>query len=73
MPGLGIRPSLESYSIGMTACAKGGRWQEALQLLREMKEDDNIKLDVVGTFLLLPPTSSIECCVACVCARMCVC
>ena len=68
MPGLGIRPSLESYSIGMTACAKGGRWQEALQLLREMKDDDNIKLDVVGTFLLLPPTSRIECCVACVCS-----
>lgn len=48
MPGLGIRPSVESYSIGLTACAKGGRWQEALVLLREMEEDDEIKLDVIG-------------------------
>lgn len=48
MPGLGIRPSVESYSIGLTACARGGRWQEALELLREMEDDDQINLDVIG-------------------------
>lgn len=53
MPGLGIRPSLESYSIGMTACAKRGKWREALQLLSEMQEDEDIKVDVVGTFFNL--------------------
>ncbi|CAK0873362.1 unnamed protein product [Prorocentrum cordatum] len=31
-----LDPNVISYSAGISACAKGGQWQRALSLLREM-------------------------------------
>jgi len=34
----GIQPNVISYSAAISACEKGGQWQEALKLFREMSE-----------------------------------
>ena len=40
MPDAGIKPNVISYSAAISACGKGGKWEEALSLIKQMRSVD---------------------------------
>jgi pentatricopeptide repeat domain-containing protein 1 len=44
----GVQPSFVSYQTAMSACLKGGLWEEVLSLFAEMKEAREVRLEIAS-------------------------